>query len=102
MAITVKVGDEYPEIKKGMGSKGEWGYVTAKAEKGSDKILIWFANPEEVPEDAFAVRIDEIVDAKVSAKQYNNQWYKTYAITAKVSAIDGGADPLDLDEGVPF
>lgn len=103
MGLTVKVGEVYTEIKRGTSAKGEYAYVTAKAEKGSDKISVFFANPEDVPEDAYAVSIDEIQDVTVSSKQYNGNWYKNISINAKVSAVDGGANPIDLAEGeLPF
>lgn len=103
MAVSVKVGDVFPDIKTGVGAKGAWGNVVAKAEKGSDRITIWFANPQDIPDGTFAVSIDEITEVRQSAHQYNGNWIKDYIITAKVSAVEGGANPIDLAEGdVPF
>lgn len=103
MALTVKVGEVYTDIRRGASAKGEYAFATAKAERGSDKISIFFSNPQDIPEDAFAVSIDEITDVSISAKQVNGQWYKNYSITAKVSAVEGGANPIDIADGdVPF
>lgn len=103
MGLTVKVGEVYTEIKRGVSAKGEYAFATARAEKGSDKISIFFSNPSEIPETAYAVSIDEIQDVTVSAKQVNGNWYKNFSITAKVSAVEGGATAIDIAEGdVPF
>lgn len=103
MALTVKVGEVYTDIKRGTSAKGDYAFAVAKAEKGSDKITIFFSNPLDVPEDAYAIRIDEIKETTLSAKQYNGNWYKNVSITAKVSPVDGGAEAIVLDdEGLPF
>ena len=103
MAVSVKVGDVYPDIKVGVGAKGAWGNVTVKAEKGSDRITVWFSNAVDIPEGTFAVQIDEILEVKQSAHQYNGNWIKDYMVNAKVHAVEGGATPIDLtDEGLPF
>ena len=103
MGLTVKVGEVYTEIKRGTSAKGEYAFATARAEKGTDRISIFFSNPEEIPEDVYAVSVDEIKDVSVTSKQYNGNWYKNISINAKVSAVDGGANPIDLEEGeLPF
>ena len=103
MALKVKVGDVYTDPKFGENNKGRYGFCTAKAEKGSDKIAIFFSNIDDIPDDTFAVEIVSIEDANISAKRVGENWYKNFGITAKVKAVEGGANPIDLAEGdVPF
>lgn len=103
MAVGVKVGDIYPDIKRGVSAKkGEWAYVVAKAEKGSDKLTIWFANPQDIPEGTFAVEVKEILEARQTAHQYNGAWVKDYAIRAVVSPVEGGATAMDTEDYCPF
>ena len=103
MAVKVKVGDVYTEPKIGESQKGRYGYVTAKAERGSDKIAVFFANPDDIPDDAFAVEVVSIEEVAVTAKRVGENWYKNFNVTAKVKAVEGGASPMELDdEGVPF
>lgn len=103
MAVKVKVGDVYTDIKMGVGAKGAWGQVTANADKGTDKILVWFTNAEEIPNDTYAVEIVSIEETDLIPKQYNGQWYKNFSVQAKVKAVEGGATAIDLEEeGLPF
>ena len=103
MAVKVKADDIYTEIKQGVGAKGSWGFAIARAEKGYDRITIWFANPEDIPEGTYAISVDAIEEAAITNKQVDGKWYTQYNITAKVSAVEGGAKPTTLeDEGVPF
>ena len=103
MAVKVKTDEIYTEIKQGVGAKGSWGFAIARAEKGYDRITIWFANPEDIPEGTYAIKVDEIKEVATENKQVNGKWYTQYNIRAKVSPVEGGAEPIDLgDEGVPF
>lgn len=103
MAVKLKVDDVYTEIKQGVGSKGRWGFATARAEKGYDRITVWFANPDDIPEGAYAVKVDEITEVGTENKQVNGKWYTQYYIRAKVSTVEGGAVPTEIEDiGVPF
>ena len=98
---SVKVGDEYPEIKRGVGAKGEYAFVTV-GEK-SDKISVFFNNPESVPEGTYGIRIKAITEVSVSNRQYNGNWYKNFSVNADVEPLEGGANPIDIGEGdLPF
>lgn len=101
MAVEVKVGDVYTEVKIGSNSHGPWGNATAHADKGTDKIIIWFSNAEDVPEGTYAVEVEEIKSANLKANNYNGTWYKTYSVQAKVKPVEGGATAIDLDD-TPF
>lgn len=104
MGLIVKVGDVYTEIKRGTSAKGEYAFAIARAEKGTDRISVFFDNISDIPETAYAVKVDEIKDVSISAKQINGNWYKNYSITAKVSSVEGGAvetNPFE-DGSVPF
>ena len=105
MAVKVKVGDIFTDIKVGVGAKGAWGLANARAEKGYDRITIWFANPEDIPDGTYAIRVDEIEEVSIVNKldKQSGKWYTQYHAKAKVSAVEGGAEPTTLDdEGVPF
>lgn len=103
MAVKVKVGDIFTDIKTGVGAKGAWGLANARAEKGYDRITISFSNPEDISEGTYAVSVDEITEAYTVNKEANGKWYTQYYIRAKVSAVEGGAEPTTIDdEGVPF
>ena len=103
MAVTVKVGEVYTEIKTGTSAKGKWGNATARAEKGYDRITIWFTNPEEIPEDVYAVMVNEIKEVGTLNKQVDGKWYTQYYARARVSVVEGGATEVDIeDEGLPF
>ena len=103
MAVTVKVGDIFTEVKTGSTAKGAWGQAIARAEKGYDRITIWFTNPLEVPEGTYAVQVEEITEVGTMNKQVNGKWYTQYNARAKVKAVEGGATPVELgDEGLPF
>ena len=102
MAVAVKVGDIYTEVKTGATAKGTWGSAIARAEKGYDRITIWFTNADEIPEGTFAIKVDEITEVGTQNKQVDGQWYTQYFARAKVSAVEGGATAIDLEEGLPF
>ena len=103
MAVKVKVGDIYTEIKTGESAKGKWGFAVARAEKGYDRITIWFTNPEDIPSDSYAVRVESIEETYTENKQVNGNWYTQYNARAKVESVEGGAVAVELDEeGVPF
>ena len=104
MAVKVKVGDVYTEIKMGVSAKkGKWGFATARAEKGYDRITIWFTNPEDIPEDTYAVRVAELTETYTENKEVKGKWYTQYNARAKVESVEGGAVAVELDEeGVPF
>lgn len=101
MAVEVKVGDVYTEVKVGSNAHGSWGGAMAHADKGTDRINIWFTNPEDVPEGTFAVEVLEIVSVNLKAQNYNGQWYKKYSVQARVKPVEGGAVAVDLDDN-PF
>lgn len=103
MAVKVKVGDVYTEIKMGTTSKGKWGCATARAEKGYDRVTIWFANPDDIPEDTYAICVKEIKEIYTVNKEVNGKWYTQYNALATVESVEGGAVAVDLgDEGLPF
>ena len=103
MAVKVKVDDVYTEIKMGASAKGQWGQAIARAEKGYDRVTIWFNNPEDIPEDTYAVRVAEITEVGTENKQVNGKWYTQYYARAKVESVEGGATAIDLEEeGLPF
>ena len=103
MAVKVKVGDIYTEIKRGTSARGSYGIATAKAEKGSDKISIFFSNPNDISDDTYAIEVEEILDASVTAKQIDGKWFKNYSVTAKVKPVEGGAVATEItDDGLPF
>ena len=104
MSVQVKVGDVYTELKMGVSAKGQWGFATARAEKGYDRITIWFTNPENIPEDTYAVRVAEITEVGTQNKQLKDgRWVTQYYARAKMESVEGGAVAVSLDdEGVPF
>lgn len=100
MAVQVKVGDVYTEIKTGATAKGQWGQAVARAEKGYDRITIWFTNAHEIPEGTYAVRVAEITEVATQNKlnPKDNKWYTQYYARAKVEAVEGGAVATELNE----
>ena len=102
MGVKVNVGDVYTEIKRGTNAKGEWGLAIAKADRGTDKISISIANLDDVPEDTYAVQIDEILGVEITVKKVNDKFFKNFTARCKVTPVEGGASPINLEEGVPF
>ena len=103
MAVQVKVGDVYTEIKTGASAKGQWGQAIARAEKGYDRVTIWFTNAQDIPDGTYAVRVAEITEVGTQNKLVNGVWYTQYYARARVEAVEGGAVAVDLEEGdVPF
>lgn len=105
MAVKVKVGEVYTEPKFGTGAKGTWGYVKVNADKGTDSMMVWFTNASDIPQDSYAVQIDSIEEVNLTSKNYNGKWYKNYSVNAKVSSVEGGANPINIDingDDIPF
>ena len=107
MAVTVKPGEIYADVSMGVSAKGRWGKALAKAEKGYDKITIWFSNADDLPDEVYAVAIDEINEVELSHSRSKDgtKWFDNFTCRAKVHAVEGGAVAVDLfesDEGVPF
>lgn len=105
MAVKIKVGEVYTEIKTGVSAKkGKWGCAVARAEKGYDRITIWFTNPEDIPDDTYAVRLVEITESYTENKEVNGKWYTQYNARARVEAVEGGAVATELNEegDLPF
>lgn len=107
MAVMVSVGDVYTEIKRGVSAKGEWAIAIARAEKGYDAITVSIDNPQDLPEECYAIRVDEIKNAfiKKTKSKDGSRWFVNYYCTAVCSSVEGGAvetDPFANDDGVPF
>lgn len=96
MSISLKVGDvlSMAEARFGESQKGLWGTVSKKAEKGYDKISVWFENPEAV-RNARTVQILSIDSVSLRNRKYtardgSEKWATDYAVDCKVK--DAGAE----------
>lgn len=96
MSVTVKVGDvlSMAEAHFGESARGLWGTVAKKADKGYDRISIWFNNPEAVrnAQTVQIVSIDSVAirNRKYTAQDGSQKWATDYTVNATVK--DAGAE----------
>lgn len=89
--VEVREGQVYecPEMKSGQGQKGEWAMFKVKAKKGSDNIIVWASNAGSI-KGATAVKVLKIENVKLTAREYNGNWYKDFSITAQLERAESG------------
>ena len=127
--VKVSVGDviEVGNAKFGTRQNGQtWGFVSVQAEKGYDRITVWFTNPDEAKGRA-RVEIVAIHQVKLGSRKYTDKsgqekWTNEYSVDASIKGAGaqqvqnkapnfdsymngfmdlGKADDVD-DPGLPF
>ena len=91
--IQVKVGQmlDCTNARFGMRQDGKpWGLTEVKAEKGYDKLTVWFTNPD-VAKGRTQVEVIAISSAKMSNRRYTakdgqEKWVTDYSVDATVKA----------------
>ena len=91
--IQVKVGQtiDCTNARFGMRQDGKpWGLAEVKADKGYDKLTVWFNNPD-VAKGRSQVEIIAISSAKMSNRRYTGKdgvekWVTDYSVDATVKA----------------
>jgi hypothetical protein len=110
--VSISKGDSIciTDSKSGSSSKGDYFMFKVKAEKGKGAITIWSKDGEKFS-DGETVIVSDILEVKKGARKYQEKWYDTYDVTAKLTsrrtpkppAIDADFTEIEDDSGdLPF
>lgn len=97
--VTISKGEmlTISESKSGSSQRGDYFMFKVKAEKGKDSITVWSKDGEKFS-DGETVIVSDILEVKKGARKYQEKWYDTYDVTAKLTGRKTSKPPvIDAD-----
>lgn len=91
-------------VKSGSSAKGNYFLCKVKAEKGKDSITLWNNDGFSCPNGA-TIRVDEILSVKKSARKWQEKWFDTFDVVARLSYVGEGKPGytvVEHDNDLPF
>ena len=91
-------------VRTGSGAKGEYFLCKVKAEKGKDTISVW-NNDGFSCNEGDTIRVDEILSVKKSARKWQEKWFDTFDVVARLSYVGEGKPGytvVEQDNDLPF